>query len=190
VAPHPPAYSAEPSDPRDYTARNDRLYSRFARVYDLVVKAMPVWRRWIGSALPLIRGPLVLEVSFGTGWLLTQYAGRFRAAGVDLNPDLFDTVVTTMAFTGYPDGRAAAAELARVLRPGGRLVVVDIGYPADGNRRGSMLVERFWKPFGDLVRDVAALLREAGLEVTVDEVGGWGSVHRYLAVKPAPSASS
>lgn len=33
----------------------------------------------------------------------------------------FDTVVSTMAFTGYPGAAAAAAEPDRVLKPGGRL---------------------------------------------------------------------
>ena len=216
MRPDAPRYSEEPADPRGYTRRNDRLYSRFARVYDVVAKVLPVWRRWLATALPLIQGPRVLEVSFGTGWLLTQYADRFRTDGLDLNPAMldvarrnlaragkhaelrlgsvealpypdatFDTVVNTMAFTGYPDGAAAAAELARVLKPGGRLVLVDIAFPRDGNRRGTALVEWFWKPFGDLVRDVAPLLAGAGLEVSEEEVGGWGSVHRYLAVKPS-----
>ncbi len=195
---------------------NDRLYTRFAGLYDVVVKAFPVWRRWLGQALPAIQGPRVLEVSFGTGWLLTQYAGRYRTDGVDLNPALiavaqrnltragvradlrqgtvealpypdatFDTVVNTMAFTGYPDATAAAAELARVLTPDGRLVLIDIDYPHDGNRLGTALVERFWKPFGDLVRDVSAVLTEAGFDVRDDEIGGWGSVHLFLATKPA-----
>lgn len=216
MPPAAPRYSEEPADPRAYTRRNDRLYSRFARVYDVGAKSLPVWRRWLGTAIPLIQGPRVLEVSFGTGWLLTQYADRFRTDGLDLNPAMldvaarnlaragkqadlrlgsvealpypeatFDTVVNTMAFTGYPDGAAAAAELARVLKPGGRLVLVDIAFPRDGNRRGTALVQWFWKPFGDLVRDVAPLLADAGLDVTEEEVGGWGSVHRYLAVKPA-----
>jgi ubiquinone/menaquinone biosynthesis C-methylase UbiE len=221
VAREDPRYSAEPADPRAYTTANDRLYTRFARLYDLMVKAFPVWRRWLGHALPEIEGPRVLEVSFGTGWLLTRYAGRYRTDGVDLNPELiavarrnldrtgvradlrqgrvealpypdatFDTVVNTMAFTGYPDGAAAAAELARVLKPGGRLVLIDVNHPRDGNRLGTALVERFYKPFGDLIRDVPALLTDAGLNVRDDEIGGWGSVHRYLATKPGASRST
>ncbi len=68
----------------------------------------------------------------------------------------FDTVVNTMAFTGYPDGAKAMSELARVLRPGGRLVMIDIGYPRDGNRIGTSLVG-LWKRAGDLIRDMTVL---------------------------------
>jgi ubiquinone/menaquinone biosynthesis C-methylase UbiE len=213
-----PRYSHEPIDGHAYTAGNDRLYSRFAGVYDVVVKLFPPWRRWLRQALPAIKGPRVLEVSFGTGWLLAQYAGDYRTDGIDLNSsllavarrnmaragvqaqlrqgsvealpypdDTFDTVVNTMAFTGYPDGAVAAAELARVLKPGGRLVLIDINFPNDGNRVGTALVQHVWMRLGDLVRDVESLLSAAGLIVRDEEIGGWGSVHRYLAVKPAAS---
>ena len=64
-----------------------------------------------------------------------------------------------MAFSGYPDGHKALSELARVLRPNGRLVIIDVNYPADANRLGTALVE-LWKRSGDLIRDMHALFTE------------------------------
>src|ERR687897_1610623 len=81
-------YSPEPRDKRAFSERLDRRYSRCARAYDLAVKLFPIWRGWLRHALPQIQGPRVLEVSPGTGWLLTQYAGRFETHAVDLNRDL------------------------------------------------------------------------------------------------------
>lgn len=78
-------YSEESAIPKNHTEQVDRFYSRFAWRYDWLVKSLPFWRNWIMSALPWIHGPNVLEVSFGTGFLLTQYADRFTAYGVDHN---------------------------------------------------------------------------------------------------------
>ena len=206
-----PSYSTEPADPRAYTETFDSAYTRFARAYDAGVRLFPVWRRWLASALPHIRGPRVLEVSFGTGWLLTRYAGAVEAHGIELNaamlevarrnlsragvhaelrqgnvealphPDgCFDTVVNTMAFTGYPDAARAMSELRRVLRPGGRLVMVDVNYPSDGNRLGTLLVEA-WKRAGDVIRDMPRVFDSFGFSVHEQEVGGFGSVHLYVA---------
>lgn len=206
-----PRYSNEPPDTRGFTESFDILYSRTARVYDLAVKAVPVWRRWLRHALPHLQGPRILEVSFGTGWLLTRYAGQFDAYGLDLNArmvaiahrnlvragvaaglvrgdvgallfrdDSFDTVVITMAFSGYPDGARALREVRRVLRPCGRLVVIDMAYPRDGNRLGAALVG-LWRWSGDVIRDMPAMLTRFGLDVADEEIGGWGSVHLYVA---------
>jgi ubiquinone/menaquinone biosynthesis C-methylase UbiE len=204
-------YSREPVDRAAFREQYDHFYTRAARVYDFAVRRLPGWRGWLRKALPALRGPRVLEVSFGTGWLLTRYAGRFEVDGIDLNARMvevasanlrraglhanlrqgdvealpyadgtYDTVLSTMAFTGYPDGRAALSEMLRVLAPAGRLVLVDVNYPADGNRLGTWMVEGF-KAAGDLIRDMDRLFGEFGLAYTDKEIGGRGAVHLYVA---------
>jgi ubiquinone/menaquinone biosynthesis C-methylase UbiE len=207
-------YSQEPHDQNGFTQSFDRVYTRLARAYDAAVKALPVWKAWLRPALQYLNGPRVLEVSFGTGYLMTEYAGRFEVHGLDLNArmiaiarfnleqagvgaslcrgtvealpyrsDSFDCVLNTMAFSGYPDGRKALRELVRVLKPG-RLVLIDINYPADRNRLGTWLTE-FWQYAGDLIRDMDAPFREFALSAVDREVGGWGSVHLYIVEKGA-----
>ena len=189
-----PVYSNEPSDKEEFTQQFDRTYTMIAGVYDLAVKVL-------------------LEVSFGTGYLLTRYADRFETHGIDYNEKLlavasdnlkkrgitaelrvgnveslpyddesFDCIVNTMAFTAYPDGMKAMSEFHRVLRAGGKLVLIDIEYPADRNWLG-MRMTRIWIALGDIVRDMGALFRQFNFEYTDREIGGFGSVHLYLAEK-------
>jgi ubiquinone/menaquinone biosynthesis C-methylase UbiE len=203
-------YSPETENRRKYTQDFDQFYTRFAGAYDWLVKTFPVWRNWIKSALPWIEGPNVLEVSFGTGYLLSQYADQFNTFGIDYNQRLakvaqenlrksdqkallqianveslpyktgsFDTLVNTMAFTGYPRAKSALSEMVRVLKPGGRIVMVDINYPSDGNILGTMLTN-VWQAAGDIIRDMPALFAEYGLNCREEEVGGFGSVHLYV----------
>ena len=208
-----PKYSEEPREHGSFTRSFDLLYTRIARAYDVGVKALPVWKAWLRPALQYVQGPRVLEVSFGTGYLMTQYARRFEVHGLDLNARMvaiaranlertgvraalcrgtvealpyrsgsFDCVLNTMAFSGYPDARKALGDLLRVLKPAGRLVLIDINYPADGNWLGTRLTQS-WKYAGDLIRDMSALFREFSLPHVDREVGGFGSVHLYVAEK-------
>ena len=206
-------YSPEPADKEKFTRKNDQVYGLIAGIYDLLVKTLPIWKGWICQALPHIEGSRVLEVSFGTGYLLTQYAGKYEIHGIDYNEKMvstaqknlaagnlkadlqqgnvealpyedgyFDTVVNTMAFTGYPDGLKAMSELHRVLKKGGRLVMVDVNYPRNNNRLGTWCTKA-WAVLGDLIRDMDNLFRQFEFTYTDEEIGGFGSIHLYIAEK-------
>ena len=98
-------------------------------------------------------------------------------------PDqFFDTVINTMAFTGYPDGNKALSEMKRVLKPGGRLLLVDFDYPENRNVLGYAIV-RLWEKFGDIMKDLEALFKKHNFAFEHRSIGGFGSVHLYRATK-------
>ena len=199
----PSQRSNEPENAERFTREWDRAYTVFARPYDLAVRVFPTWKRWLRHALPHIQGPRVLEVSFGTGYLLSQYAGAFETHGIDYNRKMvtvarknlarvqrsaalvrgdvqalpyadasFGSVVNTMAFSGYPSGEQALGEMARVLRPGGRLILIDVTFPPDQNWLGSK---------------IAALIATRSITSTVP-LPSW-SPHSHSSPIPFPSES-
>ncbi len=206
-------YNFEPKDPKKYTANFDVFYSGFSGIYDFLIRHTSLWHTWVGPAVPHIRGPRVLEISFGTGWLITQFASRFETYGVDLNEQMikvtsrnllttgikiplqrasvealpfrsetFDTVVNTMAFSGYPRADRAISEIHRVLKPGARLVLIDIGFPEDGNWIGTALA-RFIVATGDILRDMDKIFSQHGFTYEHEILGGAGLIHMYVAQK-------
>lgn len=96
---------------------------------------------------------------------------RGSAFALPYPTDNFDSVVSTFALSGLPDGERALAEMARVTRPGGRVVLVDIGLPVDGNRLGTRLAH-LWENMGDFLYDQPAMMGRVGLHViTFTEFG-------------------
>lgn len=98
----------------------------------------------------------------------------------------FDTVVATLALCSIPDDRAAVAEMARVLRPGGRLILLDhVASPT----RGVRAVQRLLNPLlirllGDhLLRKPETAVRDAGLVIEESTRSRWGIVLRLAARK-------
>jgi ubiquinone/menaquinone biosynthesis C-methylase UbiE len=206
-------YSQEPENAKLFTEKADALYTRFAGFYDLSVKYLPVWKTWLKKATPHIEGPRVLEVSFGTGYLMTRYADSFETYGIDYNyhlartaldnlsrkkmqaslfqgnveslpfkNDAFDSIVNTMALSGYPDGIRAMGEMLRVLRSGGKLVMIDVNYPKNSSWLGNWMAKG-WAVAGDIIRDMDQLFNSFNLVYTDEEIGGYGSVHLYTAIK-------
>lgn len=99
----------------------------------------------------------------------------------------FDTVVCTLSLCGIPDEALAVAEMARVLRPGGRLLLLDhIGsrwWPVWALQR---LLELITVPLAveHLTRRPRRLLAGAGLRVVEAERLKLGVVERVHARRP------
>jgi ubiquinone/menaquinone biosynthesis C-methylase UbiE len=98
----------------------------------------------------------------------------------------FDTVVCTLSLCTVPDERAAIAQMWRVLRPGGRLVLLDhIGsrwWPVWAVQR---LVEVFTARSGEYqTRRPLPHLKAAGFEITESQRLKAATVERVAARKP------
>jgi ubiquinone/menaquinone biosynthesis C-methylase UbiE len=99
----------------------------------------------------------------------------------------FDSVVCTLGLNAIPDDRAAIAEMYRVLRPGGRLVLVGhVASPYRPVRAAQRWVERWLLPLaGDhQTRQPLLLLRTAGFVIDRDQRSRMGIIQRLGATKP------
>ncbi len=94
-------------------------------------------------------------------------------------PDnFFDTIVNTMAFSGYPDGDKAMSEMLRVLKPEGQLLLIDYDYPPNRDVRGYLLV-KFIELCGDVMKDIGKIVESQGATYTRKMIGAYGSVQLF-----------
>lgn len=103
----------------------------------------------------------------------------------------FDTVVCALSLCTIPDPATAIGEMARVLVPGGRLLLLDhIGSTWPPIYAAQWLLERVMVRLAGehFTRRQLPLVRAAGLEVVESERLKAGSVERILARKPAATA--
>ncbi len=138
------------------------MFDTIAPRYDLMNRLMTfgldqVWRRASIGALGLAEGSLVLDLACGTGDLTRAALRRgYRVVGTDLSAGMlaanhasralveadgsrlpfatgaFDGLVCGYALRTFADLAATIAEAARVLRPGGRLAVLEVDAPTTG----------------------------------------------------------
>ena len=109
------------------------------------------------------------------------------AQALPFTPASFDSVVCTLGLNAIPDDRAAVAEMYRVLRPGGRLVLVGhVASPYRVVRAIQRWIERWLLPVaGDhQTRHPGPLRRVAGFVIDREERFRVGVIQRLVATKP------
>ncbi len=103
----------------------------------------------------------------------------------------FDTVLATLTLCSIPDAQAAVAEMARVLRPGGLLILLDhVASPNPLVKAAQRLLDPLAvKLHGDhLLRDPETAVRRTGLTITELTRERWGLMLRLTARAGPPDA--
>jgi demethylmenaquinone methyltransferase/2-methoxy-6-polyprenyl-1,4-benzoquinol methylase len=139
----------------------DRIAPRYHRTNSLLTFGLDRrWRRLAVAALGLPPGSLVVDVGCGPGELCLELARRgHRAVGVDVSEGMLRAAVGTpvrvlgdgtalplagrsvdgvtcgFALRNVVDPDLLLAEVGRVLRPGGRLALLEVAEPAWGPAR-------------------------------------------------------
>jgi demethylmenaquinone methyltransferase/2-methoxy-6-polyprenyl-1,4-benzoquinol methylase len=194
-----------------------------------------LWRRATRHALALTPGELVLDLAAGTGVSTLELAGTgAHAVGADISlgmlragkasrPEttllagdalrlpfrdgVFDAVTISFGLRNVHDTGAALAELARVTRPGGRVVICEFSHPTNPAFRGLYLeylmkalprvasrVASNPEAYVYLAESIRAWPDQVGLAQRIEAAGwrrvGWrnlsgGIVALHRAVKPS-----
>lgn len=190
-------------------------YTLWSPVYDLAVVPLRRARRRSFEVLALQPGERVLVSGIGTGEDLPLVPAGVSVVGADLTPAMlvraraksaaapplcvmdsrqlafadacFDAVVLHLILAVMDEPERGVREAARVLRPGGRIAVLDKFLP-DGTQPG--LLRRLANLgtsalFTDINRRLGDILQGsgAGLEIAHDEPASVGGLYRSVLLR-------
>ncbi len=135
------------------SAQSDPIFARIARRYDLINRILSFGREqaWRRRGVAHLHPGRVLDLGSGTG-AAAPVLGGFEVVALDPVPEMlrlspiesrvvgigerlpfadgsFDAVFSAYVFRNLTSIEETLDELARVLRPGGRAVVVDLSRP-------------------------------------------------------------
>jgi ubiquinone/menaquinone biosynthesis C-methylase UbiE len=109
------------------------------------------------------------------------------AQALDFPDESFDTIVCTLGLCTIPDDRQAVREAYRVLRQGGRFLLMEhVRSPSLPVRAVQRLLDPLAVRFqaDHMTREPLAHLRTEGFEIERLECSKWGIVERLIARKP------
>jgi len=202
----------------DSNAWNRWRYTLWAPFYDHLGHWLVAQRRRSLELLDLSAGARVVLVGAGTGQDLPFLPPGVTVVATDLTPAMlwrarphlrdrtalavmdgqalaladaqFDAAVLHLILSVIPDPARCLAEVARVLRPGGRIAVFDKFVP-DGARPAlpRRLANLFTKPlFTDITRRLGDMLQasQAPLRLVHDEAGLFRGAYRLVILENGP----
>jgi ubiquinone/menaquinone biosynthesis C-methylase UbiE len=174
------------------------------------------WRRWLVAGA---RG-LTLDVGCGTGRNLPLYRNGVGVIGLDparaslrrarrraprarlvcgsaealpFHDGTFDTVVSGLVFCSVPDARRGLTEVRRVLRPDGRLRMLEhVRSTRPWKARLQDRLERFWVRISGGChpnRDTERVVQGSGFVIEPDGRRSKGDMRRFSARPIDPSGS-
>jgi SAM-dependent methyltransferase len=191
------ASDPSPVDRAGLNEQQRRRYADEASTYDRDIGRFERWllgtdhRPW---ACARAEGR-TLEVAIGTGLNLPLYPPTVRLTGVDITSemlpfrdDVFDTVVCSYAMCSVPDERATVLEMRRVIKRGGKLILVD--------HIRSSVRPLYWlqrmiesaptRTRDELTRRPREHVEAAGFTIEASDRLRAGVVERLVARKPGP----
>ena len=175
------------------------LYDPVCALYEWL--GLGRWRRWLVEGA---RG-FALDVGCGTGRNFPLYREGVRVIGLDpaweslerarlvrgsaealpFRDGAFDTVVSGLVFCSVPDARRGLAEVRRVLRPEGRLRMLEhVRSARPWKARFQDRLERFWVRISGGChpnRDTERVVEASGFVIEADGRRAKGDMRRFSA---------